>query len=129
MFTVEIVTPFGEFAKLEAERVVARAQEGDLAVLSNMIPLTTPLQIGRIKILTPEGEKTVTVSGGYMYNENNHLTIVTEAAEWADQIDIKRAEAALQRAEERMRIKSEDLDVKRAEIALKRALNRINNAR
>ena len=128
MLTVEIVTPYGEFFKGETSRVIARAQEGDLAVLPGMAAITTPLQIGTVRIQLENKEELVTVSGGYLSNDNNRLVIVTEAAEWSSDIDIERAKKALARAEERMRAPGENTDVQRAELALKRALNRINHA-
>jgi len=53
------------------------------------------------------------------------VTLLAELAEWPDEIDVGRAEAARERAEERIKTKSETLDLKRAELALHRALTRI----
>ena len=56
------------------------------------------------------------------------VTILAELAEWTDEIEVDRAEAAKERAEERIRTKAENLDLKRAEYALHKALIRIDVA-
>ena len=54
------------------------------------------------------------------------VTLLAELAEWPDEIDVERAEAARSRAEERIRAHEANLDLKRAEYALHKALIRIN---
>ena len=54
------------------------------------------------------------------------ITILAEVIEWEDEIDINRAQAAKERAEERLRMNQENIDMARAEAALLRALARIN---
>ena len=76
-----------------------------------------------------EGKKfNIAVSGGFLEVRNSRATILATAAERAEDIDVERAEAARQRAEQRLAAKAPDLDVLRAELALKRALNRLKAA-
>lgn len=71
----------------------------------------------------------VAVSGGFLEVRPDKVTILAQAAENANEIDIDRAIRAKQRAEERLRKqKQSEIDFRRAELALRRALNRINVA-
>lgn len=126
-FKLEVVTPNRRFLDDEVEMLVVRTIDGDIAVLSDHIPLVTPLSIGVLKLDYPDGtHKIATVCGGYMEVTKEKTTIVTDSAEWPHEIDRRRAEEAKKRAEERLKKQPEGLDVARAELALKRALNRIN---
>ena len=66
--------------------------------------------------------------GGYISVQKDKTTIVTDSAEWPEEIDVERAQRAKQRAEERLEKRPEGLDIVRAENALKRALNRLEVA-
>ncbi len=68
------------------------------------------------------------VSGGFLEVRPDRVTILAQAAERAENIDVARAKAAKERAERRLQAKQEDIDHKRAELALRRALNRLNVA-
>ncbi len=125
MFQLEIVTPERLFFSEEVKMVIVRGTEGDLAILKNRAPITTPLKIGRVRIEQDGEERIAAVVDGYISVMDNKATIVTESAEWPDEIDLQRAEAAKQRAKERLAKQSTDVDVARAELALKRAINRI----
>jgi len=126
MLGLEIVTPDRLFYSGEVEKVIARGSEGDLAILTNRSPITTPLKIGRVRLFEDGKEKVAAISEGYMSVLDNKVTIVTHSAEWPDEIDVNRAKEALKRAEDRLKNKPEGLDVARAELALKRALNRLD---
>ena len=126
-FKLEVVTPNRKFLEADIEMLVVKTIDGDIAVLANHTPLVTPLSIGILKLNYPDGtSKIATVCGGFMEVTKEKTTIVTDSAEWPEEIDANRAEAAKKRAEERLKKKDSSLDVARAEMALKRALNRIN---
>ncbi|AFS77286.1 F-ATPase, F1 complex, subunit epsilon AtpC [Gottschalkia acidurici 9a] len=125
-FKLEIVTPDRKFLEADVSMLVARTIDGDMAILKNHIPLVTPLDIGIIKMNYEDGtSKKASIAGGYMEVTKEKTTIVTESAEWPEEIDRRRAEEAKKRAEERISKKNKDTDVLRAELALKRAINRI----
>ncbi len=128
-FPLEIVTPDRLFFNDEVERVIVRGAEGDLAILKNRAPLVTPLKIGKIRVFKDGEEKVATCVGGYVKVTKEKTTIITDACEWPEEIDVERAEEAKKRAEERLEKKPESLDVARAEAALKRALNRLDVAK
>lgn len=125
MFHLEIVTPDKPFFSEEVEMVIVRGIEGDLAILKGRAPVTTPLKIGKVRIFQNGEEKVAAVVDGYVSVVDNKTTIVTEAAEWPEEIDIERAEAAKDRAEDLLKNRRDSIDVRRAELALQRAINRL----
>jgi F-type H+-transporting ATPase subunit epsilon len=125
-FQVEIITPERVFYTGEATMIEFTSVEGDMGVYKHHIPLTTVLAPGIVTITEPEGQKKAAVHSGFAEVLGDKVTLLAEIAEWPDEIDTDRAEAARKRAEERLATKSEDLDVARAEFALRKALVRIS---
>ena len=126
IFQVEIITPERVFYKGEATMIEFTSVEGDMGVYKNHIPLTTVLAPGIVTITEAEGQKKAAVHSGFAQILGDKVTLLAEIAEWPDEIDWDRAEAAKWRAEERLAAKAENLDVARAELALRRALVRIS---
>lgn len=125
---LEIVTPERAFFSDEVDMVIVRAVEGDLAVLKNRAPIITPLSIGKVRIKKDGKERVAAITSGYISVQKDKTIIVTDSAEWPEEIDVGRAEEAKLRAEERLKNKPEGLDIIRAENALRRALNRLEVA-
>jgi F-type H+-transporting ATPase subunit epsilon len=65
------------------------------------------------------------VAGGFINVDESGVTVVTDSAEWSDEIDIDRAKEAKERAESRLQEESKENDVLRAKVSLNRAVNRI----
>lgn len=126
-FLLEIVTPYRKFYEGEVERIIVRGMGGDMAVLKDHTPLVTPLTIGKIIIINDEKEEEATLAGGFMQISEEKVVIVTETAEWPQEIDLERAKAARQRAEERLN-SGKEVDQDRADEALKKANMRIDMA-
>lgn len=122
---LKIITPDRNFFDEEVDMVIFRTIQGDMGVLPGHAPLTTILSIGIIRIKQGEEEKRATLIGGFAEIQPDRITILADAAEWHEEIDKERAEAAKRRAEERLTKKTEDINVARAEAALKRALVRL----
>ena len=119
LFTVEIITPDRVFYRGEGDMIEFTSAAGDLGVYKNHIPLTTVLAPGVVKIhKSGEDDVVAAVHSGF-----------AEIAEWPDEIDKGRAEAAMKRAEERLAHRTEAIDVKRAEFALRKALVRLDIAK
>ncbi len=125
-FHLEIVTPDRLFFSEQVETVIVRGIEGDLAILKGRAPITTPLKIGKVRIFQEGEEKVAAVVDGYISVVDDKATIVTEAAEWPDEIDVERAKAAKERAESMLKENKDNIDIGRAELALKRAINRLD---
>ncbi len=126
-FALEVVTPervaySGQVASLQAP-----GSEGSFGVLAGHIPLLTSLQIGRLRFVEEDGnEVQMAISGGFVEVGREQVAVLAETAERVEEIDVARAEAARQRAEERLaRVQEERVDVARAQAALARAINRI----
>lgn len=125
MFRLKIVTPDRYFFEDDVEMVIVKGLEGDLAILKDRSPIATPLKISKVRIFQNGSEKVAAVVQGYMTAIDNDVTIVTEAAEWPEEIDIQRAEEARIRAESLLQQKTSDINYARAQAALQRAINRI----
>ena len=123
---VNVVTPDGPIYNGEAEMVSTKAKSGELGILPNHIPMVAPLQIGAVRIKKDGKTEFVAVSGGFLEVRPDKITILAQAAELAETIDLARAKEALKRAEQRLQSKRDNVDFNRAELALKRAINRIN---
>jgi F-type H+-transporting ATPase subunit epsilon len=123
---VNIVTPDGPVYDSEVEMVSTKAMSGELGILPGHIPMVAPLQIGAVRLKNGNNTELVAVSGGFLEVRPEQVTILAQAAEKAEGIDIDRAKEAKSRAESRLQAQQGDLDFRRAELALKRAMNRIN---
>ena len=130
IFGVEIITPDRIFHKGEATMIEFNTAAGEIGVYKNHIPLTTVLAPGVVTI-HKDGEDNIlaAVHSGFAEILPDKVTLLAEIAEWPNEIDVKRAEAAKTRAEERLANKTEGLDVKRAELALRKALVRMDIAK
>ena len=128
IFKVEIITPDRIFYEGEAEFLEFSTAAGDIGVYAKHIPMTTVLAPGAVIIHNGEEETVAAVHSGFAEILGDKVTLLAEIAEWPEEIDINRAEAAKNRAEERIANKSADIDLKRAEFALRKALIRIDVA-
>lgn len=126
MFRVQVITPDRIFYSGEAEMIEFTTNSGQIGVYKNHIPLTTVLAPGAVIIHEADGEKIAAVHAGFAEILSEQVTLLAEIAEWADEIDVSRAEAAKKRAEERLSAKTADIDLARAEFALRKALTRID---
>jgi len=126
MYLLTIVTPDKIFYEDDIVSLIAPGFEGYLGVLTDHAPLITALLPGKLTVKDREGkERFFCVSGGFLEVSNNVATLLADAAEATEEIDIERARAALERAEKRLKVKSPEIDLARAQGALSRALNRI----
>jgi len=121
---LEIVTPEGSKVSTDVTDVVAPGVVGELGILSGHIPVLTVLDIGKLTYapLDSNDEKCMAVAGGFLEVDNNRLIVITETAEHAEDIDVERAEAARQSAEEELKdLESGSAQFDRRARALKRA--------
>lgn len=126
---VEIITPDGPIYTADgAKMVVARATDGEFAVMKNHLPLAAALEVDPLRVVFEKGEEKIAVFGGFLEISDNCVNVIAPLAEKAESIDVARAEAAKKRAEERLAAKAADLDVERAQMALHRALVRLQVA-
>ena len=128
---VEIITPNKIGYKGEVISITVPGTKGNFQILYNHAPLISSLEIGEIIIEANDGEKEYfATSGGTIEVVNNKVIVLAETFESTKEIDVKRAEEAKIRAEERLKKKREEqIDDFRAELALKRALNRLSSVK
>jgi F-type H+-transporting ATPase subunit epsilon len=129
-FRTEIVTPEKVVFSEEIESLVIPAERGYLGVLAGHAPLLASLQAGEITIKgSPKGELHFATSGGFMEVTPGKAVLLTESAEDVTAIDIARAEESKKRAQERLALGAgKDVDKGRAKAALDRAQNRLRLA-
>jgi F-type H+-transporting ATPase subunit epsilon len=111
---------------MDATMLSTKAISGELGILPGHISMVAPLDITNVRVKQNENVVKVAVSGGLLEVRPDSITILAQAAEHADKIDLERAMKAKERAEKRLSEKGDGLDVHRAEIALRKAINRIN---
>lgn len=123
---VEIVSPDQKLFQGEAKSVNAPGVEGSFTVLYNHAPMIAAFDIGPLHITLPSGERiTFATSGGFVEVLHNHVTVLAESAEPVSGIDVERARKAEQRALERIQSSHDAVERLRAERALERARNRL----
>lgn len=124
-FQLRIITPDRIFFEGEADMVEFNTTEGQIGVLPGHIPLTVIIQPGILHIYEPDSEKEAALHAGFAEILPDGITILAEIIEWPEEIDEERAEAALKRAEERLKSPTPETDIARAQTALYRAMARI----
>lgn len=129
LFELKMIEPDGMFFEGEGEFLEFTSVEGQMGVYKNHIPLTTILEPCVVKIHANGETKKAAVLGGFIEIQKERITILAEDANWPEEIDVERAKAAKQRAEERLSKGESGTDIVRAEAALKRAVARIGAAR
>jgi F-type H+-transporting ATPase subunit epsilon len=98
---VEIVTPERRILSEEVEMVTLPGAAGQMGVLRGHEPLLSTLDIGEIVLHRRGGEtQHIAVHGGVVEVRPNKVTVLADLAEEAENIDVERAEAARQRAQE-----------------------------
>ena len=122
-FDLKIITPEKTFFEGNTEQIIVRTVSGDIGILAGHAPYVANIVSSpfRIKI---EGEfRTAAISGGLI--KVSAVTVVTSAIEWADEIDVARAEKAKAAAENKLRENASQKEFERAEQKLRRAMNRL----
>lgn len=124
-FQLRIITPDRVFYEGEVDMVEFNTTEGQIGILPGHVPLTVIVKPGILNISELDGEKEAALHSGFAEILPDRVTILAEIIEWPEEIDEARAEAALQRAKERLNNRSKGTDLARAETALQRAVARI----
>ena len=125
-FTLKIITPDRVFYEDDAVTMVEfNTTEGEIGVYKKHVPTTVIIKPGILTISKDDEIKEAALHAGFAEILEDKVTILAEIIEWPEEIDEDRAEAARRRAEERLSSHVSDMDIARAEIALQRAMTRI----
>ena len=124
-FPLKIVTPYGQAFEGHAEELIVRTTTGDLGILAGHLNCVAPLGMGRATVIVDGEKRYAACIGGMVSVMNGAVTLVPTTFEWAQDIDLPRAEASYNRAQTVLNSKaSSDTDIVLAKARLRRALVR-----
>ncbi len=125
-FAVQLVSPERVLYEGDAEMVVCRTTDGEIAFLPGHVPFVGALGVAKVRVILPEkGEIAVAVHGGFVEVSGDHVTILSDVAELPEQVDVVRAQTAKENAAGRVAANAEDVE---AQAALARAELRLEVA-
>ena len=127
-FHLQIATPDGLIYDGAAESLLVNTADGDVEILASHADLIASVGIGRARIKIGGTERFASASGGFLSVKGNEVKLVCTTFEFADLIDVERAERAKEKAEELLSTAKDDAQIRAAEAKLSRALNRIKVA-
>jgi len=126
---LKLVTPSRLLLDEEVDEVTAPGALGEFGVLPKHISFLTLLEVGEMSYKQGGERHHLALSGGYAEVLDEVMTVLANAGEYADEIDIERARAAREKAEKRIaELSQEDKEFTTAEAALRRALVRLQVA-
>ncbi len=128
VFPLRIISPDRLVFQGTVQRVTAPGSQGSFGVLFEHAPLLAELRTGELDLLGEHGEtRSFALSGGFLeVSALGEVTVLADSAEAAEDIDVTRAQAARQRAADRLA--GDDVDHARARAALQRSLTRLQVA-
>ena len=124
--SVEVVSPEAILFTGEAEMVVARTLDGEIAFQTGHVSFLGALEDSSLRVLQEAGQMTFAVHGGFVEVSNDRVTVLSDVAEHSNAIDVARATAAFEKAEAALKADPDDLA---AADAVKRASTRLEVAR
>ncbi len=125
---LDIVTAERVVYSADVDEVVAPGAQGQLGILPHHAPLMTILQAGELVVKKGGQEDILAISGGFIEVRPDHVIVLADQAERAEEIDAARAAEARKRAETRLKERPTGTDEDRAEAALRRAIVRLSVA-
>ena len=130
LFKLNILTPEREFYNGQAEALVVNAQDGSLGIYADHAPMVAALPVGSLKIKNEKGEwKEAFNAQGFIEVLHNEVLVFVHACEWPEDIDVIRAQRALEEQQEKLRQKQSINEYKASKIALARAMERLRVSR
>lgn len=126
-FSLSVITPEKVFFDGETTQIIVRTADGDIGILANHTSLVADLPSGPLKVRQEDGSwRTAAISTGLLKVGGNKVSILANAVEWADEIDIEWAKRSEEDARRRLQEKQDKHELDLAELKLMRALNRIS---
>ena len=127
-FHLLVLTPYGRYFEGNIEFLQVQSEEYNLGILPHHSPLISTVAVSKLMIRMAGQEKRYAVGGGVVHVTKEGTKLILDSIERADEIDVKRAEEAKERAEKRLKesYKNQEIDVNRAKLALLKALNRLS---
>lgn len=128
-YMLEIITPERAFFKREVESVIIPTADGYMSVQKMHEPMVAAITVGDIKICVDGEWKLCTTSEGFIEVRPDEAIIFSQAVEWPEEIDLRRAQEARERAEERLRQTKSYQEYMQNQISLARAMVRLRVGR
>jgi F-type H+-transporting ATPase subunit epsilon len=126
MYHLSILTHAKTIFDGEVSSLIAPGTIGYLEILTDHAPIITSLQPGKLTVTDSQGKRTLySVSGGVLEMVRNQATLLVDSIEEASEIDFARAKAAYERAARLLEEEKPETDLHRANLALLRAENRM----
>ncbi len=127
---LEVVTPAKITVSQDVDMVVAPGSLGEFGILEGHVPFLSGIVPGELRYTVGDKTEYLAVTSGFAEVSDDNVSILVDAAETAQDIDIERVKQALERANKRLEKarSAEDIDFIRAEAALKRAVMRLKVA-
>jgi F-type H+-transporting ATPase subunit epsilon len=125
---LEIVTPDRAVVHEQVDEVEAPGAAGYFGVLPGHTPMLALLQVGVLWYRKGAEKTYLSVAGGVAEVTADRVIVLAQIAERAEDIDVDRAQAAKQRAEQRLASHQRDMDLERARVSLMKAMTRLNVA-
>ena len=127
-FLLEIITPKGIYFNQEVDSLTVKLSSGYRTLLKGHAPLIGSLDYALMHFVKDGKVEEFALHGGAINVTKDKVSLVCNAIESKKEIDKDRALAAKERAEKRLKEKGSDIDLKRAQLALQRALVRLELA-
>ena len=122
---LHIATPERDFYDGDVESVTLVSTDGELGVLAGHMPTVVALNAAPVRFKEGGSWREAALTGGFAEIENDGVTILSDTAEWPEEIELNRAVEARRRAEERIQARNNEVEYMRSMVALQRALTRI----
>ena len=122
---LEVITPERRVYEDDVDMVVAPASEGYVGILPHHAPLLTTLGPGEFRVKKGGVEEVLAVFGGFMDVRGDRVTVLTDVAEQADEIDEAQAQAARDAAQQQLATATSPAEEARARASLERSLVRL----
>ncbi len=126
---LEIITPERIFFRGEVESVIIPAPDGFMSIQKMHEPMVAAITIGTMKLCVDGEWMECITSDGFVEVRPDETIIFSQTAEWPGEIDIRRAQEAKERAEERLRQAQSHQEYMQNQVALARAMVRLRAGR
>jgi len=125
---LEIVTPERRVVREEVDEVVCPGIEGEFGVLPGHTPFLTALKIGELSYRIGDQRKFIAITWGYAEVDGSRVEVLADMAETAEEIDLRRAEEAKNKAETKLKGMPEEVEFEQAQVSLEKAIIRLQVA-
>lgn len=125
-FGLKIIASDRIFYEGRCRKLILPAPDGEMGILPNHENMVIAVTVGDARMEVEEGKWVdVALGAGFAEVVNNRVTLLVDTAERPEEIDVRRAEEAKERAEEQMRQKQSIQEYYRTQASMARAMNRL----